>query len=217
MATAEVQRLAPRDAPAVVDVFCDAFRDYPVMRWVVGPAGDEYADRLRTLIGFFVAARALRDEPLLGIATHGRLVAAATVSFPGHGEEPPGLDTLRQATWLELGADTRARYERCGAVWQAFEVGVPHVHLNMIGVRPSAQGQGLARCLLAHVHEIARATPHAEGVTLSTEAAANVSFYRKAGYEVVGHARVAPELETWGFFRREPPRAPEAPNPYPPE
>ncbi|MBA3260238.1 MAG: hypothetical protein H0T68_12340 [Gemmatimonadales bacterium] len=33
---------------------CEAFADYPVMRYVLGPDGD-YRDRLRTLLGFFLA------------------------------------------------------------------------------------------------------------------------------------------------------------------
>lgn len=40
-----------------------------------------------------------------------------------------------------------------------------------------------------------------EGVTLVTEDRANVRFYERLGYGVVGHARVAPGLETWGLFR----------------
>lgn len=209
----EVRRLAPEDAPDVVDVFCDAFRDYPVMRWVVGTSPNAYEARLRTLIGFFVAARAMRDEPLLGIERDDRLVAAATVSFPGRDEEPAGMEVLRRATWRELGADARARYEQCGVAWQSFEVEGPHTHLNMIGVRPTERGKGLAALLLAKVHELSRTSPGSRGVTLTTENPANISFYEKAGYQLVGHVRVAPELDTWGFFRPEPPRAPDAPNP----
>lgn len=209
----EVRRLSPGDAPAVADVFCDAFRDYPVMRWVVGAAGDAYEARLRTLIGLFVAARALRGEPMLAIEVDRRLVAAATVSFPGQGEEPAAMAAVREATWGELGAEARARYERCGVAWQAFDVEGPHTHLNMIGVRPAQRGKGLAALLLAEVHELSRTSPGSQGVTLTTENAANVPFYQKAGYHVVGQARISPELETWSFFRPEPTRAPEAPNP----
>jgi hypothetical protein len=41
-----------------VTVLCDAFHDYPVMRYVLGPLVD-YDYRLRTLIGFFVRSLGL--------------------------------------------------------------------------------------------------------------------------------------------------------------
>jgi hypothetical protein len=40
-----------------------------------------------------------------------------------------------------------------------------------------------------------------EGVSLTTEYPANVPLYERVGYTVVGHAVIAPGLETWGFFR----------------
>jgi GNAT superfamily N-acetyltransferase len=71
----------------------------------------------------------------------------------------------------------------------------------MLGVRTDAQGKGLGRRLLDRVHTLARDDAHAQGVTLTTEDPKNVALYRHCGYEVVGQARVAPELETWAMFR----------------
>ena len=51
------ERLSPdapkhSNAPVVVDVMCDAFRDYPVMRFVLGNAIEGPDDpRLRALVG----------------------------------------------------------------------------------------------------------------------------------------------------------------------
>lgn len=201
-----IERIPADDAARVVDVFTEAFEDYPVMRFVVGECGDEYGSRLHTLVSFFVAARALRGEPLLGIAGGDDLVAAATVSFPGKGESPPELGIRREEVWRALGEDARLRYEACGEAWRPFDIGAPHVHLNMIGVRPTAQGMGHARRLLRHVHGISLDLPDSVGVSLTTEDPDNVLIYRKAGYEVVGHALIAPELETWGLFRYDDPR-----------
>jgi hypothetical protein len=39
------------------------------------------------------------------------------------------------------------------------------------------------------------------GVTLTTEDPDNVPMYRHLGYSIIGHATVAPDLRTWGFFR----------------
>jgi GNAT superfamily N-acetyltransferase len=71
----------------------------------------------------------------------------------------------------------------------------------MIGVRPTEQGHGYARELLEHVHALAEADPASAGVSLTTETAVNLPFYQRFGYRLLGHSRVGPDLETWGFFR----------------
>ena len=68
-------------ADGVVRVLCEAFAEYPVMRYVLGQQG-AYPDRLRTLIGFFHYARVLRDDAILGISDGDGLVAVALCSLP---------------------------------------------------------------------------------------------------------------------------------------
>jgi GNAT superfamily N-acetyltransferase len=191
-----------RDA---VTVLCDAFEDYPVMRYVLGSAAG-YPHRLRALIGFFVKARAYREEPVLGaIDARGRLAAVALVTLPGERAAPEALSILREAVWNELGKSERARYDAFGAATQPFGMAQPHHHLNMIGVVRSHAGQGFGRRLLEAVHRLSQADPASVGVTLTTESPNNVPLYTHVGYRLLGQARVAPGLETWAFFR---PRGP---------
>jgi ribosomal protein S18 acetylase RimI-like enzyme len=123
------------------------------------------------------------------------------VSHLGVGEAPPELATVREAAWAELGDAARRRYEAYGAACAPFVPDEKHLHVNMIGVRRSAQGSGLGRLLLDHVHAMSRADPQSSGVSLSTENESNVSFYQHFGYEIVGHAVVGSDLQTWNFFR----------------
>lgn len=198
--------LAPAQAEDAVTVLCEAFFDYPVMRYVLGARG-AYAERLRTLVGFFVTARALREEPVLGVYDPtGRLLAAALVTLPGERIVPDALADRREAVWRELGPDERSRYEAFGAASHQFDMETPHHHLNMIGVRPSHAGRGLARSLLDHIHSLAEADPVSAGVTLSTETSRNLDLYERFGYRRLGYSRVAEGLETWALFR---PRASE--------
>ena len=60
--------LPPERSADAVDVLCEAFFDYPVMRWVIGSRGDEYPRHLHTLVEFLVAARFLRNESVIGVA-----------------------------------------------------------------------------------------------------------------------------------------------------
>lgn len=57
-----------------------------------------------------------------------------------------------------------------------YPVAEAHHHLNMIGVRPDAQGQGHGRRLLESVHALAAADPASAGVSLTTEVEANVAL-----------------------------------------
>lgn len=201
-----ISRLPATDAPRVVDVLCEAFREYPVMRFVLGEDSRDYQKRLTTLIGFFVSARALRDEPMFGVAEGAELHAAATTSFPDLNESPAELVEFREGVWRELGSESRARYEACGVAWASFAMAEPHFHVNMIGVRDARRGLGLGKRLLEHVHGLSSAADRSIGVTLTTEDPANVPFYQHLGYEVVGWVRIAPELETWALFRENRPR-----------
>ena len=191
------------DGPGSVDdvarVLCEAFADFPVMRYVLGPGGD-YPGRLRTLIGFFHGARVLRGDAILGISRDEELVGVALCSLPDR-VAPPEMDRLRERTWTELGADARARYDNCVRAWEPLGVAEPNVHLNMLAVPPRYQGSGFGGVLLEAVQELSRTRDDSRGVTLTTESERNVALYQHVGYRVVGQRTIAPGLETWGFYR----------------
>jgi GNAT superfamily N-acetyltransferase len=190
----------------IVSVLSDAFQDYPVMRYVLGPdvpgVGAPYKVRLHRLVQLFVSARAYRNEPMMGVRdASGGLVAAAVMSLPKSPTPLPAFIALREAVWAELGPEARSRYDAYVAAANFFAAMPPHHHLNMIGVRRAQQRSGLAREVLDAVHRLPSEDPESAGVSLTTERFENVAFYERFGYKVVGHARVGPELETWGLFR----------------
>ena len=193
--------LGPEDVTEVISVLGDAFYDYPVMRYVLGSERD-YAARLEKLITFFVRARVLRHEVLLGVRGSTGLLATALASYPT-GASPPELNALRTETWGTLGDAARSRYETFGAVTSRFAVEPEHIHLNMIGVRSAAQGQGLGGLILRAVHDLSTSKPWSTGVTLSTELESNVPLYERFGYEVIGTASIASAFTTWAMFRRD--------------
>lgn len=197
-----VSVLDAADVAEVVDVLGEAFADYPVMRFVLGDE-PEYAVRLEQLLTFFVMARVLRDEILLGVRDPLGLMAAALVSRPGVGQSPAALESLRRQTWARLGPEAQARYEAFGAATAPFAVEAPHIHLNMIGVRRAAQGRSLGRAVLGAVHALSASDASSTGVSLSTELESNVPLYEHFGYEVIGRAEVASAFTTWVMFRRD--------------
>ncbi|HYC31385.1 MAG TPA: GNAT family N-acetyltransferase [Gemmatimonadales bacterium] len=188
-------------AEDVLAPLCEAFAEYPVMRYVLGPDGD-FPARLRTLIGFFLVARTLRNDPMLATYDGDEVSGVAICTLPGLAG-PPDLDEAREWTWARLGADARARYDHWVHVWGPLNVTEPNIHVNMLGVPPRHQGRGLGRLLLERVHAMSREHPESTGVSLTTESAKNVAFYERLGYRVVGHGRIGPGLESWGFFRSD--------------
>jgi len=196
-----VVTLSKENIPEVADVLCNAFYNYPVMKYVHGEKVD-YDNRLRKAVTFFVSARALRKEPLLGIYnSYNKLVSAATVTLPGEIPSPPELFKLRDELWEEIGSEEKARYENYGSVASGLLPKEPHHHLNMIGVRNAYQGKGLARQLIKKVEELVSIHPTSTGVSLNTEVGANVNFYLHLGFDLLGQANVSEDDITWGFFR----------------
>lgn len=180
----------------------EAFAGYPVMRYVIGAGHADEDARHRRLVTFFVMMRVWRDEPLFAVREDGRAVAAAAVTLPGPRETPAFVDDRREELWAALGDSARRRYEGYGEAARRFLGIGPHHHLNMVGVRRSRHGRGLARPLLDAVHALADADPASGGVSLTTETAENVPLYEHFGYRVLGHSRIADDLESWVLFRR---------------
>lgn len=216
MLTATV--LPPDRRLDVIDVLADAFHDYPVMRWIVGPDGDVPA-RIRRLIDLFVSRRVVRGGPMFGIFDGRRLVGAAVMTLPVEPESPAVLAALADEAWRDLGDPARIRYVTYVDVTAPFFAAVGrHHHLNMIGIRPSHAGQGLARPLLEAVHQLADADAESVGVSLTTERLRNVQLYEHLGYRIVAHQPVGDGLETWGLVRDTSPRPPRcSPNRFGPD
>ena len=99
----------------VVSVLSDAFQDYPVMRYVLGPdlpaGGAPYKVRLHRLVQLFVSARAYRDRPMIGIRDDSGAGRGGSDESPAVSNPRPAFIALREAVWAELGADARSRYD----------------------------------------------------------------------------------------------------------
>jgi GNAT superfamily N-acetyltransferase len=202
---AGIVRLTPDRAPEAVAVLCEAFRDYPVMRFFLGDLGARYDDYLSRMVGIFVAGRVKSGHPILAIEEGGRPVAIATITLPGEHATPPEVEAAHETLWTELDPDAKSRSEALVAMWRRIALPVPQYHVNMLGVLRSHAGRGLGGRLLREVHEMSRLDPGSTGVSLTTEDPKNVPLYQHCGYEIVAHDRVTDWFETWGFFRRDPP------------
>jgi len=185
-----------------VDVLCAAFRDYPVMRYVLSDAGEAYASRLRSLTGFFCDKRLTRGWPLLGIRDSDEtLVAVAGVNLPGDTTMPPSLRDSLDSLRSNIGAGAVARLDAYEEESGRDSPEEPHHFLGIIGVRPDRQASGCGRTLIEEIASIARSDPSSAGICLNTETASNVPFYRHLGFEVIAERDIG-AIHTWCMFRR---------------
>jgi len=196
-------RLSPDRFEDTVSAFCEAFYDYPVMRYVIGEAGSRYDGLLRQLIGYFTESRFSRQYPVLGIESDsGRIVAAANINPPRSLPSPPSLELTFENLRDNLGEKAMARYEAFAEACDPFEPEEQHFHLGMIGVIQAEQGRGHAGQLLDALHEMSRADPESNGVSLTTETPRNLPFYERFGYRILGRGETPDGgLETWTLFR----------------
>ena len=150
----KVELLSGNNSNEVTSVLSEAFFDYPVKHYILENKGN-YKERLHKLVGFFVEARVLRKEPMLGVYNPDNLlVAAAIVTLPENIPAPEKLIERCKILWKELGSEEQKRYEIYGNAASALMPPQPHHHLNMIGVRTAYKGKGLARKLIDAVEEI---------------------------------------------------------------
>lgn len=186
-----LQRLGPAHGDEVVAVLADAFRDYPVMRFVAGPQ-EPYGERLRRLIGIFVAGRVHRRHPMLGLRDEaGELLAAITMTPRGEHPASESLKAFTGESWQWLGAETKQRYDCMVQAWERMPDPGTRWHVNMLGVRQDCRGRGYAVRLLDAAPALAAEDPDCRGLDLTTEDPANLRFYRARGFEVIAEAKVA--------------------------
>jgi len=195
-----IEAIAVSRKSEVVAVHCDAFSDYPTMRFLLGSVASDYGDHLAALIASFLDSTYSKRGVVFGVSVDGELVAAADVVHSS-AVPPPEFLRRRAALWGVLGTEAQARYEAYSEVTRGFTPAQPHYYLSMLGIRRRFAGRGLARPLLERVQALSLADRTSTGVALETEDRRNVGFYEHFGYRQVGHERVADGVESWGFFR----------------
>lgn len=196
----DVERLTPADGDAAIGTLCAAFYDYPVMRYTLADAGDDYDDRLRALVGFFCNKRLQQGWPVLGCRAEGRIAGVALVNEPGMVSDAAVIKRLRAELVAAIGDDALGRFQRYEDESDLDAPQEPHHFLGVLGVHPDLQGRGLARPLLEELATMSDAHPRSAGVCLNTEDPANVPLYEHMGYRTLGR-RTIDTLQTWCMFR----------------
>src|SRR5262249_5374156 len=168
------------EAPRATSVQVIAFSSDPVMRWM-WPEPHEYLRNFPGLVRGF-GGRAFEHG---GAHVTSDFVGGALWLPPGVGVDEEALGKLVTETVAEP-----ARSEAFSVLEQMGESHPkePHWHLAFIGVDPMHQGQGVGAALLRHT--LALVDEQHLHAYLESSNPANISLYRRHGFEVIREIRV---------------------------
>lgn len=181
------------------------------------PEPREPEERARRLTGLFATAIRIHraaGQPIFGVFEGGRLVAAAVVEGTTH--PPASLTVLHGLAALPM----LIRAVGWGGMLRSIKVvdtlarhhpPQPHLYLNILGVEPAFQQHHCGVAILDHLCELAAARTDLTGVYLETAKEANVAYYARSGYEVIGEF-YALGVRCWRMFQ---PRRAASPGPAP--
>lgn len=181
----QASALTAGEVPAAVETLTAAFAAYPLFPWLC----PNEAARPRAVEGF---CRVLANYSLRNGVLHATPCRSAVACWlcPGHEWITP-LAIIRAGLFplfWRLGFRGSNRFMRLGATLDSrrqVHLGAnPHWYLNLLGVRPEAQGKGLSRAVLAPVFE--QADRDKLPCYLETLPEANVAIYRRLGFDLVG-------------------------------
>lgn len=187
-------------------VLSRAFVDDPLINALV-PEPRAPSARSPRLAGLFAVVLRLQrgdGQPVFGVFEDGRVVAAAVVEGTAHASN--GAIVARGL--LSLPALVRA--VGWGGVRRSIRLmddlarnrpPQPHLYLNILGVEPSFQGRHCGVAILDHLREIVAMRTDMEGVYLETATEANVAYYSRHGYEVIGEFRPL-GVRMWRMLQR---------------
>ena len=194
-----IDRLTREDEPAAVAALAAAFADYPLLAALCPDA----TRRPLATEAFcrFLFRMSVRCDAAFGTADR----AAVACAWPPGSEWPSQWDGFR-AGGLGLfwrlgwrGGRLLTCYEGEFDAGRAKHVPGPHWYVQLLGVRPESQGQGLSRAVLRPVFEAA--DRDRVPVYLETATEPNVAIYQKLGFALRGHRELTGGLPNWELVR----------------
>ena len=173
----QLQRAGPKDSTRLGEITADAFRNDPFNLWLF---------RCFAGINALFHAQARRVYVPRGFSYRLGDEGACMWMLPG-GDASFGLRdyaVIAGKTLVHSGPRAVVRAIRTGNAMDQVHPHFPHAYLFSIGVRPSAQGKGLGRKLIAPV--LAACDREGLPAYLENSNPANHGFYSACGFEISG-------------------------------
>lgn len=188
----EVALLFPGQYRAVAATLGRAFVNDPLLVAIAGAAPEE-AERARRMAGLFgvmLAEQRRHGQPVVGVLDNGVVAGAAIIEQVAQASSSLGTVlsgiTLLPAMVGAIGFDGVRRAIAALDTLLRHRPPEPHLYLNVLGVDPALQRRHFGAAILDYLRAQARQRPDLAGVYLETATAANVAYYTRFGYRVIG-------------------------------
>jgi ribosomal protein S18 acetylase RimI-like enzyme len=195
----EIGALGPADAQDALGVLARGMRDNPVH---VAVFGDDRARRQEKLSRMFegaFGAMGWQTNMLAARGPDGTIVGVCGALPPGGCRLGPGQQLRLMPRLLSNGPRASLRAMRWLGAWAKRDPEERHWHLGPIAVDAHLQGMGVGSKLMEVF--CARVDAAGEEAYLETDKTANVRFYERFGFEVVGEQEVL-GVPNWFMLRR---------------
>jgi ribosomal protein S18 acetylase RimI-like enzyme len=152
----------------------------------------ERAQRIGQLFSVVLEIHRRHGQPVLGVTDNGNVIGAAVVEGAASSAfRESVLASLGQAPQMvaALGWNGTLRAIRLGDELFRNRPPEPHIYLNLLGVDPDYQRRHAGITMLDCLRDLAALRSDIAGVYLETATPANVAYYTRAGYEVIGEIR----------------------------
>ena len=196
MTAIQITRLDAKDTAKATEVLFAAFERDPLMSYFFG---DRYQDLAGCTMQYVCDRANLLNLPLLGALVEGEIQGVALVVPPEMKGETPQLDEQFD---IAVGEKVIARLEKYLKIKEAYQPKQAHFYLDILGVLPKSQGQGIGKALLEAIHKMSEESSQSYGVALDTENKNNVDLYRRFGYSVSATNNLE-NLKVWSMFRAD--------------
>lgn len=194
----EIRRIRPSERATALDTVVAAFRHDPQLRWWF-PDDAEYDDAAPAFFGVLLDTRMEGGE--VWVADGG--LAVAMWLPPGGNLIGPEVAASRYAGVLaQLPPHSAQRIQRTDDAVDHLLPGCAHWYLGVLACHPDHRGHGLGHAAAAPV--LAAADRADLPVAVETSLPANVGYYTRRGFAVLGSARLGDGDEAGPWDRPAP-------------
>ena len=195
----EIGALCPEDREAALGVITRGMRDNPVHVAAFGGDPELRQARLLRVFGGAFDAMGWQANMLAARGPDGTIVGLCGALPPGRCQLGPGKQLRLMPRMLSTGPLASLRAARWLDAWAKRDPEGRHWHLGPIAVDAHLQGMGVGSKLMEVF--CARVDAAGEDTYLETDKPANVRFYERFGFEVVGEQEVL-GVPNWFMLRQ---------------
>lgn len=201
MTKIEIKHLNTKHTDEIVDIFFAAFEQDPTMSYFFG---ERYQDLAPHVMRYMCNLADISNLLLMGAFIEEELRGVALVTPPDVvNVDKQEIAKLDEQLEIAVGEQVIVRLEEYFQIQEANKPKQAHFYLDILGVMPGSQGQGIGKTMMKALHQMSEESSQSCGVALDTENEHNLEFYQRLGYSVSTASNFA-AITIWSMFRPNP-------------